>query len=100
MPAALNAGLSAWNKASWYLEECDVTEAGTGVPRYWRLGPKPNLKQIHDSYKKQALKTRGANSMNWHGQNARLSSRTWNRSSLINCHHHRLTLKTTVSSAW
>jgi hypothetical protein len=56
MPAALNAGLSAWNKASWYLEECDVTEAGTGVPRYWRLGPKPNLNQIHDSYKKQALK--------------------------------------------
>ena len=56
MPAVLNAGLSAWYKASWYLEECDVTEAGTGVPRYWRLGPKPNLNQIHDSYKRQALK--------------------------------------------
>ena len=56
MPAVLNAGLLAWYKSSWYLEECDATEAGTGVPRYWRLGPKPNLNQIHDSYKRQALK--------------------------------------------
>jgi hypothetical protein len=56
MPAALNAGLASWYKASWYLEECDATEAGTGVPRYWRLGPKPNLNQIHDSYKRLALK--------------------------------------------
>jgi hypothetical protein len=38
------------------LEECDATEAGTGVPKYWRLGPKPNLNQLHDSYKKRALK--------------------------------------------
>ena len=56
MPAVLNAGLASWYKASWYLEECDATEAGTGVPRYWRLGPKPNLNQIHDSYKRLALK--------------------------------------------
>ena len=52
MPAVLNNGLIAWSKASWYLEECDSTEAGTGVPKYWRLGPKPNLNQLHDSYKK------------------------------------------------
>lgn len=56
MPAVLNNGLIAWAKASWYLEECDSTEAGTGVPKYWRLGPKPNLNQLHDSYKKQVLK--------------------------------------------
>jgi hypothetical protein len=56
MPAVLNNGLVAWQKASWYLEECDSTEAGTGVPKYWRLGPKPNLNQLHDSYKKRALK--------------------------------------------
>ena len=56
MPAVLNNGLIAWSKASWYLEECDSTEAGTGVPKYWRLGPKPNLNQLHDSYKKQVLK--------------------------------------------
>ncbi len=56
MPAVLNNGLLSWYKASWYLEECDATEAGTGVPKYWRLGPKPNLNQLHDSYKKRALK--------------------------------------------
>lgn len=56
MPAVLNNGLIAWAKASWYLEECDSTEAGTGVPKYWRLGPKPNLNQMHDSYKKQVVK--------------------------------------------
>ncbi|MBN2562788.1 MAG: DUF499 domain-containing protein [Phycisphaerae bacterium] len=55
MPAVLNAGLLAWSKVSWYLEECDATEAGTGVPKYWRLGPKPNLNQLHESYKQQAL---------------------------------------------
>jgi hypothetical protein len=56
MPAVLNNGLLSWYKSSWYLEECDTTEAGTGVPKYWRLGPKPNLNQLHDSYKKRALK--------------------------------------------
>ncbi len=56
MPAVLNNGLIAWQKASWYLEECESTEAVTGVPKYWRLGPKPNLTQLHDSYKRLALK--------------------------------------------
>jgi hypothetical protein len=56
MPAVLNNGLIAWAKTSWYLEECEATEAGTGVPKYWRLGPKPNLNQLHDSYKKRVIK--------------------------------------------
>lgn len=56
MPAVLNNGLIAWSKVSWFLEECDATEAGTSVPKYWRLGPKPNLNQLHDSFKKQALR--------------------------------------------
>jgi hypothetical protein len=56
MPAVLNNGLISWAKASWYLEECEATEAATGVPKFWRLGPKPNLNQLHDSYKRQALK--------------------------------------------
>lgn len=56
LPAVLNNGLSSWAKASWYLEECEATEAGTGVPKFWRLGPKPNLNQLHDSFKRQALK--------------------------------------------
>jgi hypothetical protein len=56
MPAVLNNGLVAWAKKSWYLEDCETTEAGTGVPKYWRLGPKPNLTQLHDAYQRQALK--------------------------------------------
>ena len=56
MPAVLNNGLCSWARASWYLEECEATEAGTGVPKFWRLGPKPNLTQLHDSYKRQAMK--------------------------------------------
>ena len=56
MPAVLNNGLVSWSKKSWYLEDCESTEAGTGVPQYWRLGPKPNLTQLHDAYQRQALK--------------------------------------------
>jgi hypothetical protein len=56
MPTVLNNGLIAWAKTSWYLEECDATEAVTGVPKYWRLGPKPNLNQLHDSWKKRVIK--------------------------------------------
>jgi len=56
MPAVLNAGLTSWARVSWYLEECDSTESGSGVPKSWRLGPKPNLNQVHDSYKRQMFK--------------------------------------------
>jgi hypothetical protein len=55
MPAVLNNGLIAWAKTSWYLEETEAIEAGTNVPKYWRLGPLPNLNQVHDSYRKKAL---------------------------------------------
>ena len=55
MPAVLNNGLIAWSKTSWYLAETEATEAGTNVPKYWRLGPLPNLNQVHDSFKKRAL---------------------------------------------
>jgi len=55
MPAVLNNGLCSWARTSWYLEECEATEAGTGVPKFWRLGPKPNLNQLHESYKSRAM---------------------------------------------
>jgi hypothetical protein len=56
LPAVLNNGLISWANSSWYLEECENKEAASGVPKFWRLGPKPNLNQLHDSYKRQALK--------------------------------------------
>lgn len=55
LPAVFNNGLIAWAKSSWYLEETDATEPTTNVPKYWRLGPKPNLNQVHNSYKLKAL---------------------------------------------
>jgi hypothetical protein len=55
LPAVLNNGLISWAKSSWYLEETDATEPTTNVPKYWRLGPKPNLNQVHHSYKIKAL---------------------------------------------
>lgn len=56
MPAMLNTGLLEWSKTSWYLAECESTDPASGLPRYWRLGPKPNLNQMHDTYKTSALK--------------------------------------------
>jgi len=52
----LNTGLLEWSRTSWYLSECESTDPASGLPRYWRLGPKPNLNQMHDTYKRSALK--------------------------------------------
>lgn len=54
-PTVLNTGLIAYTSVSWYLEECDVTDAA-GVARFWRMGPKPNLRQVQEQYKKETLK--------------------------------------------
>lgn len=56
MPAMLNTGLLEWSKTSWYLSECESTDPASGLPRYWRMGPKPNLNQMHHTYKLSALK--------------------------------------------
>jgi hypothetical protein len=56
IPAMLNTGLLEWSKTSWYLSECESTDPASGLPRYWRMGPKPNLNQMHDTYKRSALK--------------------------------------------
>jgi hypothetical protein len=56
VPAMLNTGLLEWFKTSWYLSECESTDPASGLPRYWRMGPKPNLNQMHDTYKRNALK--------------------------------------------
>ena len=56
IPAMLNTGLLEWSKTSWYLSECESTDPASGLPRYWRMGPKPNLNQMHDTYKRGALK--------------------------------------------
>ncbi|OGK75197.1 MAG: hypothetical protein A2X53_06550 [Candidatus Rokubacteria bacterium GWA2_70_23] len=49
----LEKGLLRWIDASWYLDEAAVSEAAPGsdgrrqLPKIWRLGPTPNLTQMH-----------------------------------------------------
>ena len=51
---ALEKGLLGWEGRSWYLDETHLDSAekrsdGTrGLPKTWRLGNQPNLKQMHD----------------------------------------------------
>lgn len=56
----LEKGLRRWADTSWFLDELEANTAevrpdGTkGLPKAWRLGNRPNLKQMHDD----ACKTR------------------------------------------
>lgn len=45
----LSKSLSRWTEVSWFLDEGYVSErdAGGQLPKYWRLGCKPNLRQMH-----------------------------------------------------
>jgi len=49
----LEKGLRRWAELSWFLDEAALAEGGNGgievkeLPRTWRLGNKPNLKQMH-----------------------------------------------------
>lgn len=43
----LDKGLSRWSDASWYLDDTFTSDREGGLPKVWRLGSKPNLKQMH-----------------------------------------------------
>jgi len=40
-------GLERWANASWYLDDTFIDDREGGLPKLWRLGSKPNLKQMH-----------------------------------------------------
>jgi predicted AAA+ superfamily ATPase len=50
----LEKGLRRWAEVSWFLDEAAISEAETGpkgekqLPKTWRLGSRPNLKQMHN----------------------------------------------------
>jgi len=48
----LEKGLRRWREVSWFLddEDADVAtpEAAPALPKSWRLGNRPNLRQMHD----------------------------------------------------
>lgn len=43
----LSKGLARWADRSWYLDDTFTGEREAGLPKVWRLGSKPNLKQMH-----------------------------------------------------
>ncbi|MCW8197073.1 ATP-binding protein [Verminephrobacter aporrectodeae subsp. tuberculatae] len=43
----LDKGLSRWSGASWYLDDMLTGDREGGLPKMWRLGSRPNLKQMH-----------------------------------------------------
>ena len=50
----LEKALHRWTELSWFLDEVEVNTGGTSadgapqLPRAWRLGNRPNLRQMHD----------------------------------------------------
>ncbi len=50
----LEKALLHWTELSWFLDEAEVNAGGTGtvdapqLPKAWRLGNRPNLRQMHD----------------------------------------------------
>lgn len=46
----LQKGLSRWREVSWFLddEDSEIDGEGQELPKSWRLGNRPNLRQMHD----------------------------------------------------
>ena len=50
----LERSLNRWTELSWFLDEAEIGTAETsqdgskGLPKSWRLGNRPNLRQMHD----------------------------------------------------
>ena len=45
----LEKALGGWRDLSWFLDDADAVDDDAGsLPKSWRLGNRPNLKQMHD----------------------------------------------------
>ena len=46
----LEKALGSWRDLSWFLDDADLADDDPtgGIPKSWRLGNRPNLKQMHD----------------------------------------------------
>ena len=44
----LEKGLARWREISWFLDDEDAEAAPGALPKSWRLGNRPNLRQMHD----------------------------------------------------
>ena len=43
----LEKALRRWTELSWFLDEAEVAPGETDLPKAWRLGNRPNLRQMH-----------------------------------------------------
>ena len=55
----LEKGLRRWREISWFLDDEDMgvdeSAAAPGLPKSWRLGNRPNLRQMHDEACRQRV---------------------------------------------
>ena len=55
----LEKGLRRWREISWFLDDEDMgvdgPAAAQGLPKSWRLGHRPNLRQMHDEACRQRV---------------------------------------------
>ena len=52
----LEKGLRRWREISWFLDDEDAQEGDAqAMPKAWRLGNRPNLKQMHDEACRQRI---------------------------------------------
>jgi hypothetical protein len=52
----LEKGLKRWTELSWFLDESALTTPdGGGLPNVWRLGSKPNLRQMHNEARREVV---------------------------------------------
>ena len=52
----LEKGLRRWREISWFLDDEDAQESEEqALPKAWRLGNRPNLKQMHDEACRQRI---------------------------------------------
>ena len=51
----MEKGLQRWRDISWFLDDEDEAASPTALPKSWRLGNRPNLRQMHDEAVRQRV---------------------------------------------
>ena len=51
----LEKGLRRWRELSWFLDDEDMGADEPALPKSWRLGNRPNLRQMHDEACRQRI---------------------------------------------
>ncbi len=52
----LKKGLQRWRDTSWFLDDGEYAGSDEDLPTSWRLGDRPNLRQMHDQALRQRIR--------------------------------------------